>query len=145
MFLTNLFLLPLLAARAGAEAEDAGATTPLPAPLAALARSPALGVIGTAVGITSIIWLAAAPVPGADDVSVAERWAHLLDAAGSDRLTLAFFVDCAVYSAAQAMLIGDARAQLAATQPEAALAPDWQRFVPFFGLSSWLATRPRDD
>ena len=145
MFLTNLFLLPLLAARAGAEAEDATATAPLPTPLATLARSPVLGVIGTVVGITSFIWLAAAPVPGADDVSVAERLAHLLDAASRDRLTLAFFVDCAVYSVAQAVLIGDARAQIAATQPDAALAPDWQRFVPFFGLSSWLATRPRDD
>ncbi len=147
MFLTNLFLLPMLALRAAAEPlpSDEPAYTKLPAPLATLARSPALGAIGGAVGIASVAWLIAAPVPGADDVSIAERWAHLLDAAGEDRLTLAFFVDCAVYSAAQAMLIGDARAQIIAARPDAALPPDWHRFVPFFGLSSWLATRPRDE
>lgn len=147
MFLTNLFLLPLLAARASVEPspDDTPAMEQLPAPLAALARSPALGAIGAAVGVTSVLWLVAAPVPGAVDVSVADRWAHLMDAASQDRLTLAFFVDCAVYSAAQAMLIGDARAEIAATQPDAVLPPAWHRFVPFFGLSSWLATRPRND
>ncbi len=153
MFLTNLFLLPWLAARAGAAPADApaapdatdaadaaDAAARLPPPLAALAASPALGIVGGAVGVASVAWFALAEPVSAG--SLAERWAHLLRVAGEDRLTLAFFVDCAVYSAAQAWLIGDEMASLRAAQPDVALPPAWLRFVPFAGLAAWLATRP---
>jgi hypothetical protein len=117
MFLTNVFLLPWMAARASpgasADADDdaaadaaVSADARLPPPLAALAASPLLGVVGGAVGVASVAWFALADVPGAaagaDASSLAARWAHLLSVAQEDRLTLAFGVDCVVYSAAQA-------------------------------------------
>jgi hypothetical protein len=159
MFLTNVFLLPWMAARAAtppadddADADaDADEDARLPAPLAALAASPALGLVGGAVGALSVVWFAAAPVPdaagAADAVDLAARVAHLVDAASSDRLTLAFLVDCVVYSAAQAWLMGDERdaieaAARAAGEAPPRLPPPWLRFVPFAGLAAWLVARP---
>jgi hypothetical protein len=156
MFLTNVFLLPWMAARAAtppsadADADaDADEDARLPAPLAALAASPALGLVGGAVGALSVVWFAAAPVPDAAGATVdlAARVAHLADAASADRLTLAFLVDCVVYSAAQAWLMGDERdaieaAARAAGEAPPRLPPPWLRFVPFAGLAAWLVARP---
>ena len=145
MFLTNVFLLPWLAARAAPDApadSDAAAAADagerLPAPLATLASSPALGLVGGVVGAASLLWFALAPVPDAVDgiASLSERWDHLVAVASEDRLTLAFGVDCVVYSAAQAWLIGDERALLLAAQPDRALPPAWLRFVPFAGMAA---------
>ena len=154
MFLTNVFLLPWLAARAAPDApadSDAAAAADagerLPAPLATLASSPALGLVGGVVGAASLLWFALAPVPDAVDgiASLSERWDHLVAVASEDRLTLAFGVDCVVYSAAQAWLIGDERALLLAAQPDRALPPAWLRFVPFAGMAAWLAARPQPE
>lgn len=151
MFLTNVFLLPWLAARAApdaaAAAEDADAGERLPPPLATLASSPVLGLVGGVVGAASLLWFALAPVPEAVDgiASLSERWDHLVAVASEDRLTLAFGVDCVVYSAAQAWLIGDERALLLAAQPDRALPPAWLRFVPFAGMAAWLAARPQPE
>jgi hypothetical protein len=164
MFLTNVFLLPWMAARSATPppaddgdnaatsaggAEGDGADARLPAPLARLAASPALGLIGGAVGALSVAWFAAAPVPGAiGAVDLAARWAHLVDAVRSDRLTLAFLVDCVVYSGAQAWLIGDEHdaieaAARAAGEGAPRLPPAWLRFMPFAGLAAWLVARPQ--
>ncbi len=159
MFLTNLFMLPWLAQRAadtaaaGADADaDAGTALSegrLPAPLASLAVSPSLGLLGGAVGLTSLLWFLFAPdaVDGAAAGDVAARLAHLRQSAATDRLQLAFLVDCAVYAAAQAWLIRDEHDLLSAQQrqaglPQESLPPRWLAALPFAGMAAWLALRP---
>eukprot|EP00227_Mantoniella_beaufortii_P016864 CAMPEP_0197592470 /NCGR_PEP_ID=MMETSP1326-20131121/15106_1 /TAXON_ID=1155430 /ORGANISM="Genus nov. species nov., Strain RCC2288" /LENGTH=533 /DNA_ID=CAMNT_0043158169 /DNA_START=51 /DNA_END=1652 /DNA_ORIENTATION=- len=143
MFLTNALLLPYMALRTA---------TPVPATweaekkalgsggseggegqgLAEVARgekgllSKAFGFSGLAVGLVSVAWaLAADPEVGGD---MAQRGVFLGELLKSDRVSLAFVVDIAVFSAWQAYLIG----QLDPKAPAAC------KYVPFWGLAAWL-------
>jgi hypothetical protein len=83
-------------------------------------------VSGLAVGLLSVGWAVGAdPAVGGD---LAQRGTFLGQLMTSDRVSLAFAVDIAVFSCWQAYLIGE-------LDPEA---PAACKFVPFWGLAAWL-------
>ena len=133
MFLTNAAMLPFMAKRTA---------TPVPGELGGgqgergrpcgadegekglPAR--AFGASGLAVGLLSVWWAAAAdPAVGGD---LTQRTAFLGELMTSDRVSLAFVVDIAFFSAWQAYLIGELDEQ----------APAACKYVPFWGLAAWL-------
>ena len=88
--------------------------------------SKAFGASGLAIGLLSVGWaLCADPAVGGDFVERGKFFGQLLT---SDRVSLAFVVDIAVFSAWQAYLIGELDKD----------APAACRFVPFWGLAAWL-------
>lgn len=143
LLLTNAFLLPWLALRAGSDGGEVDAAAPLPPPLAALAASRGLGVACGAVGATAVLWALFASPGGADFGGVGGRGAHFLSLVATDRVALAFCVDLALFSLAQAWLVGDEWDVLVLRgAPAASLPPRWLRLLPFFGHAAWLALRP---
>ncbi len=119
MFLTNVFLIPYMAQRlslpASAEAPQKGR----------LARM--TGLIGLAVGTGAIAWFCfARPEFG----GLAKRWSYFVGKVESDRVTIAFCVDLALFWLFQAWLMG---AVIAKGDKRRFL-----RFVPFWGLAIWL-------
>jgi hypothetical protein len=134
MFLTNALMLPYFAARAAAPEPSAKS-------LDALSRedglkettkgekgllSRAFGVSGLAVGALSVWWaLAAEPSVGGD---LGDRLTYLFGLMSSDRVSLAFVVDIALFSVWQAYLID-------ALDKDA---PAACKYVPFWGLGAWL-------
>lgn len=137
MFATNLVLLPWCATRAA----ERGGEAPPDRRLSPGAER-AIGAVGLAAGVASAAWFALAPVGAGEASDLAARWAHIVELAGRDRLTLAFGVDLAIYSVVQPWLIGDERELLARRDPALQLPPAWPRFVPFFGAAHWLLTKP---
>ena len=113
MFLTNAAMLPFMAKRTATpvpeswEADKASATDG-PAELTGGEKgllSRAFGASGLAVGLLSVWWAAAAdPAVGGD---LTQRTAFLGELMTSDRVSLAFVVDIAFFSAWQAYLIGE--------------------------------------
>ena len=134
MFLTNAAMLPFMAKRTATpvpeswEADKASATDG-PAELTRGEKgllSRAFGASGLAVGLLSVWWAAAAdPAVGGD---LTQRTAFLGELMTSDRVSLAFVVDIAFFSAWQAYLIGELDEQ----------APAACKYVPFWGLAAWL-------
>ena len=135
MFLTNALLLPYMAKRTAApvpatwKPNSASSDDDGPAELTKGKKgllSKSFGASGLAVGLLSVGWaLTADPAVGGD---LAQRGAFLGQLMTSDRVSLAFAVDIAVFSCWQAYLIGE-------LDPEA---PAACKFVPFWGLAAWL-------
>lgn len=146
MFLTNLFLLPWLASRAATKDSDSSssdALTPITPPsIARLAFSPGLGVLGGLVGALSVGWFVLGQGIDAGDASA--RVQHMVDSLSTDRLQLAFVVDCVLYAAAQAWLIRDEQ-ELLRLRGITPRLPAWATAVPLFGLAAWLSVRPNDE
>ena len=81
---------------------------------------------GLAVGALSVWWaLAADPATGGD---LDQRLSYLAGLMSSDRVSLAFVVDIALFSVWQAYLINELDED----------APAACKFVPFWGLGAWL-------
>ena len=119
MFLTNVFLIPYMAHRLGqpvsSEAPKKGR----------LAR--AFGLIGLLVGTGAIAWFCfARPEFG----GLAERWNYFVRKVGSDRVTIAFCVDLALFWLFQFWLMGS----VIENQNQ----QRFLRFIPFWGLAIWL-------
>jgi hypothetical protein len=90
------------------------------------ALSRAFGASGLAVGALSVWWaLFADPATGGD---LEQRLAYLAGLMSSDRVSLAFVVDIALFSVWQAFLINELDED----------APAACKFVPFWGLGAWL-------
>ena len=134
MFLTNALMLPYFAARAAApepSARDLEAATneeglaeSTTGTKGVLSR--AFGATGLAVGALSVLWaLAADPATGGD---LDQRLSYLAGLMSSDRVSLAFVVDIALFSVWQAYLINELDED----------APAACKFVPFWGLGAWL-------
>ena len=134
MFLTNALMLPYFAARAAAPApsarvleeaaEQEGLVESTTGTKGALSR--AFGASGLAVGALSVWWaLFADPATGGD---LEQRLAYLAGLMSSDRVSLAFVVDIALFSVWQAFLINELDED----------APAACKFVPFWGLGAWL-------
>jgi hypothetical protein len=134
MFLTNALMLPYFAARAAAPApsarvfeeaaEQEGLVESTKGTKGALSR--AFGASGLAVGALSVWWaLFADPATGGD---LEQRLAYLAGLMSSDRVSLAFVVDIALFSVWQAFLINELDED----------APAACKFVPFWGLGAWL-------
>ena len=134
MFLTNALMLPYFAARAAAPAPPArdleaaaaeeGLAESTSGTKGLLSR--AFGASGLAVGALSVWWaLAADPATGGD---LDQRLSYLAGLMSSDRVSLAFVVDIALFSVWQAYLINELDED----------APAACKFVPFWGLGAWL-------
>ncbi|MDB9924965.1 nuclear transport factor 2 family protein [bacterium] len=131
MFLTNAAMLPYFAARAAAgksekniETEQSGLAETTVGTKGLLSK--AFGVSGLAVGVLSVWWaLCAVPEVGGD---FSDRMSYLGGLMSSDRVSLAFVVDIALFSVWQAYLIGDLDKD----------APAACKYVPFWGLAAWL-------
>jgi len=134
MFLTNALMLPYFAARAAAPAPTArdleaaaaeeGLAESTSGTKGLLSR--AFGASGLAVGALSVWWaLAADPATGGD---LDQRLSYLAGLMSSDRVSLAFVVDIALFSVWQAYLINELDED----------APAACKFVPFWGLGAWL-------
>lgn len=131
MFLTNVFLPIYMAQRlkltqnnSGAasvvvmdDADTSGAVVAVDKPW----YSGAFGGVASIVGAVSVYWaLAARPEYG----GLVERWHWFTDQLGSNRVFWAFAVDSCLYAVWQSVLLEKAEAKY--------------RFVPFFGMASWL-------
>ena len=134
MFLTNALMLPYFAARVAAPAPPArdleaaaaeeGLAESTSGTKGLLSR--AFGASGLAVGALSVWWaLAADPATGGD---LDQRLSYLAGLMSSDRVSLAFVVDIALFSVWQAYLINELDED----------APAACKFVPFWGLGAWL-------
>ena len=134
MFLTNALMLPYFAARAAAPepsardleaaAEKEGLAESTTGTKGVLSR--AFGASGLAVGALSVWWaLVADPATGGD---LDQRLSYLGGLMSSDRVSLAFVVDIALFSVWQAYLINELDED----------APAACKFVPFWGLGAWL-------
>ncbi|MEO1401662.1 MAG: hypothetical protein AAFV72_10505 [Cyanobacteria bacterium J06635_1] len=119
MFLTNVFLMPYMALRLGQVSEASQGEKGILAQV--------FGWIGLGVGAIALYWFCAAlPEFG----TVAERFAYLGQQVMTNRVTLAFCVDLFLFGIFQAVLMG-------AIIPQGHLLR-WLRFMPFFGLATWL-------
>ncbi|NEP15597.1 MAG: hypothetical protein F6J97_01695 [Leptolyngbya sp. SIO4C1] len=123
MFLTNVFLMPYMAARSQQPAAAAGEKGRL---------AKAFGWVGLLVGSLAIYWfIAACPEFG----SIADRVAYFGEQVVTSRVTLAFCVDLLLFGIFQTVLMG---AAIAREHPLR-----WLRFLPFFGLAIWLIAPER--
>jgi ketosteroid isomerase-like protein len=132
MFLTNVFLPIYMAQRLKPiESQNNRASSSVvviddgePDTVVALNKpwySGAFGGVAGIVGAVSVCWaLAARPEYG----GLIERWQWFTDQLGSDRVFWAFAVDSCLYALWQSVLLEKAEAKY--------------RFVPFFGMASWL-------
>ena len=118
MFLTNVFLMPYMAARLfQPPAPSEGSKTPL---------LKSFGLVGLIVGTGAIAWpFWMQPESG----TFAEQGVYFLSQVSTNRVTLAFCIDLILFYIFQVWLMG-------AIMPSKALRP--LRFVPFWGLAIWL-------
>lgn len=157
MLLTNLFLLPWMATRAAPPPDVSPPPPPLssrlPSPLAAAASSPLLGVTGGVVGALCVVWALFADPPGIGAGDLSDRLAFARGLLTTDRVSLAFAIDCLIYSAAQAWMIGEEYDLLSMRNEgknggggtSSSLPPRALAYVPFFGMAAWLALRPKPE
>lgn len=150
MLLTNVFMLPYVAARQGGDNARAGTED--------FGSGRWLGFVGLFMGVSSLAWLLFAdPQVG----GFADRLAELRSAFASDRVQFAFgsslpsfalvhdarlvaddatgcraVVDVVLYGLVQALLMGDEGERLGEQGR-----PGWRKYVPFFGLAAWLIER----
>ncbi len=119
MFLTNIFLMPYMAARllsdTDAEKGERGR----------LARS--FGLIGLGVGLVGLVWTFwTQPDVG----GLSERFAYFVEQVSGNRVTLAFCVDLILFYIFQIWLMG--------AVIDVSEKAGWLRFIPFWGLAIWL-------
>lgn len=141
LFLTNVFYLPMIALRAPRAADSLAEAQAAPlTSVQRLAENKALvAVIGIIVPLLAVLWgceaRADAFMPGFE-----ARWASLVQLVSTDRLAFSFAADLLVFAIFQGALVpADADRRNVDQSSTSALAA---RFVPFFGLVSWLLTRP---
>ena len=121
MFLTNVFLLPLMAMRASVDPEPAGA-----GPSAGnTAADRAVGLTGLGVGAFSLYY--ALFGGGGEYGSVADRLAFFASQLGQNRITIAFSVDVVLFAYFQVRLLRSA--------PGPGALPGAVASVPLFGLA----------
>lgn len=121
MFLTNVFLIPYMAQRLVQPAVNCSDSPEK----GWLARG--LGSVGLIVGTGAIAWfLFARPEFG----PIAERSRYFIQKLTTDRVTIAFGVDLALFWIFQIWLMG------AIAQPKTG--KRYLRFIPFWGLALWL-------
>lgn len=137
-FLTSAFLLPYLATRSmESEAlptipEDEITTT------IKVAENKILGLAMGLVGTGSIFWGLFARADEFGDIST--RYASLLDLLSIDRVGSSFLVDLAIFGLFQGWLVDD-DVKRRGMDPNSA-SVKLAKYVPFFGLAAYLATRP---
>ncbi|GAX72993.1 hypothetical protein CEUSTIGMA_g445.t1 [Chlamydomonas eustigma] len=135
MFLTNVFYIPFMALRAAPEPEKplsveswfmskrpSAGKPPPDQPLPGWA--PLFGATSLTVGVISLVWAFIAR-PEYGDVSA--RLEYFLSMFNNDRVFFAFIVDAGLYSIWQSVLLHGAAPQ--------------HRFVPFFGMATYLLSR----
>jgi hypothetical protein len=122
MFLTNIFLMPYMAARLWQE--PATAEKPLPPP-GRLTRI--FGGIGIWVGLLAVVW---GFFNRPDLGGLTDRLIYFAGQMGSNRVTLAFCIDLVLFCVFQAWLMG--------VVIESGSRWRGLRFVPFWGLALWL-------
>ncbi|MEM7793790.1 MAG: hypothetical protein AAF579_04960 [Cyanobacteria bacterium P01_C01_bin.118] len=121
MFLTNVFLMPYMALRLkNAQSESANLANK-----GTLSRL--FGSLGLIVGNVAVVWFCFSQP---DIGGIPSRFAYLGQQVGTNRVTLAFMVDIALFWIFQIWLMG-------------AVIPMGQRlrslrFIPFWGLGIWL-------
>ena len=141
LFLTNVFYLPMLALRApreGASLAEAQAV-PLTSVQRLAENRAVIAVVGIVVPLLAVLWGCEARadefMPG-----IGARWESLVALVMTDRLAFSFASDLLVFALFQGALVpADAARRNVDQSSASALAA---RFVPFFGLVSWLLTRP---
>ncbi|CAI5518940.1 unnamed protein product [Closterium sp. Naga37s-1] len=161
MFLTNVFLIPIMALRLRPPPPPHSATPLRPAAIATFLSSAPLPIalVSSTVALASLFWAALArPDFAPPDLTV--RAAFLADYLGSNRLAYAFAWDVLLYSLFQPWLIADCLSALRRSRPAEAARGDeggttsrdydallallqWVRFVPLFGLAAFLCALPR--
>ncbi|CAI5947161.1 unnamed protein product [Closterium sp. NIES-65] len=161
MFLTNVFLIPIMALRLRPPPPPHSATPLRPAAIATFLSSAPLPIalVSSTVALASLFWAALArPNFAPPDLTV--RAAFLADYLGSNRLAYAFAWDVLLYSLFQPWLIADCLSALRRSRPAEAARGDeggttsgdydallallqWVRFVPLFGLAAFLCALPR--
>ncbi|VEU34051.1 unnamed protein product [Pseudo-nitzschia multistriata] len=139
-FLTSAFLLPYLATRS---VEDNGTeSVAIPAeeitPVIKATDSKILGLAMGLVGTGSIAWGLFARFDDFGDIST--RYASLIDLLSIDRVGSSFLVDLAIFGLFQGWLVED-DAKRRGMDPDSLLAKA-AKYVPFFGLVSYLTLRP---
>ena len=119
MFLTNVFLIPYMALRKDIAPE------PFIPQQKLIARGFAL--VALIVGIVSLGWFGLARPEFGD---IGDRLSYFIQQMGESRLSIAFIADLICFWLFQIFLLGD-------LTPKNSI---WQtaRFVPFFGMASWL-------
>lgn len=142
-FLTNVFYLPYLALRP-TNTSPIPAGTPPPTRLLAATESRALPAALAALPVACVAWAAAARPEFGDLPARLAAFRHL---AAVDILAHSFVVDCGVFWAFQAALVGDD----ARRRDWGGAAGGWRRrlaiaaavVVPFWGVCVYAALRPR--
>ena len=125
MFLTNVFLIPYMALRLRKPTEIEPSESAQTVNQSYLSR--AFGAVGLLVGTSAIAWFCLArPEFG----GLAERASYFVEKIGSDRVTIAFCVDLALFWIFQAWLMS---AVIVEENQQRLL-----RFIPFWGLAIWL-------
>jgi len=125
MFLTNVFLMPYMALRRDSGSQAAS----VPVWIAKL-----FGLIGLVVGTIAVGWFVwARPAFGGLDARVP----YFIQQVLSNRVTLAFCVDLALFWLFQAWLMGSVMAASARRR--------WLRWIPLWGLGFWLLADVGED
>lgn len=119
MFLTNVFLMPYMAARLLQAPENDKLNKGILAKL--------FGITGLWVGVVALLW---ACFVQPDVGGLSERWEYWAEQLIHGRVTLAFCVDLVLFYIFQIWLMG----AIMETESRSR----WLRFVPFWGLAMWL-------
>lgn len=120
-FLTNAFMVPYMALRERLPENIADKKLEKPRPLPSYSKL--LGGLAIFIAGVSAVWLfKGRPEYGGLDV----RWEFAVEQFNGNRAFWAFVLDLAFYSVWQAFLMEDCGA------------PKKFRYIPFFGLASWL-------
>ena len=119
MFLTNIFLMPYMAARLQ--------QSPVSVPSSKDTIAKVFGVIGLLVGMLAILWPVLLQANGG---SLSEQWLFFQNQVTSSRVTLAFCIDLGLFYIFQIWLMG-------AIAPEEPLCQKLKA-IPFWGLAIWL-------
>ena len=111
-----------------------------------LPSAPALGAVGAAVALTSLLWSSFAR-PDVVAATSASRMDHFIEYVSTDRLAYAFTFDIVLYALCQAVLIGNYLAASGGAAGEGGIRSvrgllSWLRFVPCFGLAAFLVLLP---
>mmetsp|Transcript_8225 Transcript_8225/g.10118 ORF Transcript_8225/g.10118 Transcript_8225/m.10118 type:complete len:489 (+) Transcript_8225:87-1553(+) len=141
-FLTSAFLLPYLGTRTS-EKLDIGEVVyqeDLSAVQLTVGENVLLGPILGGVGFMSIVWgLFGRPEFG----GFQERYASLIDLLSIDRVGSSFIVDLVIFGLFQGWLVDDDLKRRGVPDKELIGLRTLGKFVPFFGLATYLTLRPQ--